>query len=330
MVKKIGVISLTLMILMGCTAASCKEIPYTQGEKIILHNNSPWYIIEDRWLENENATELQNGVLFISVSDFGKVLRCPINYNYGDCSIYVNHKGREIWQGLNTPVMFVDHKPYPNPAPYISSTGEVMIPLEQYASVFGYKGEMTYPEDYKPGRFTLTLSPQMATISYIEVNKAMQMVIVYAQDSLGTLFPIRHFICSTGIPLDQTPNGTFSARPLTYTSKHGPWYYFQLHDCWVIYCTQISGDICFHSVTFNEYDAGSLSKTAYQNLGNPASHGCIRLMVEDAEFIWENCKNVKTIISDGFYDDGLANIKKGILLNKFSYDSYLEAIKADY
>jgi len=120
------------------------------------------------------------------------------------------------------------------------------------------------------------------------VNMTMQLVTVCGTDELGATVPLKYFLCSTGSPVSLTPNGTFYARPLSYTSAQNPWYYFSLHNCWVLYCTQISGNICFHSLTFNQYGANSLSQSAYKALGNPASHGCIRLLVEDAKFIWEN------------------------------------------
>ncbi len=333
MLKKI-LLLLCLFSLLLCTfgAAYAATVSMDAGEKILLHNVSPWYVANDVWLKTSQPTETdENGNLFISIDDFRTIFRCNISYNYEDLSIFTQHKGREIWQGLSTPVMFVDGLPYPNPAPYISSqSGLVMIPAEPYASVFGYRGTYVKTEDYAPGKLELTLPPHLFTISHIEVNQAMQMVIVYGTDAAGTTIPLKHFVCSTGIAPHVTPNGEFRARPLTYSNNHGPWYYFVDSKCWILYCTQISGNICFHSIPFNDYGTETLSQSGYAAIGKMASHGCIRLMVEDARFIWENCKGVPVIISDGFYDETLSGIKEGILRNRPAYADYVKSLQGNY
>ncbi len=332
MLKKI-VLSFCIFLLSLCAlGADAASVSLDAGETITLHNASPWYIANDAWLQTMQMTEAdENGILYISVEDFRTIFRCNISYNYDDLSIYVQHKGREIWQGLFTPVMFVDGIPYPNPAPYISSqSGNVMIPAEPYASVFGYKGTYIKSADYAPGKLLLELPPHVFTISHIEVNKTMQMVTVFGKDAVGTVMPLKYFLCSTGAPLELTPNGNFTARPLTYSKNHGPWYYFADSKCWVLYCTQISGNICFHSIPFNTYGVDSLSSSGYAAIGEIASHGCIRLMIEDARFIWENCKDIPITISDGFYDETLATIKKGILHNRPAYTDYVESLRGSY
>ncbi len=333
--KRIGALLLMLVLLLGCLPVSAATVT-DSGANIVFHVNSPWYIYDGAWMEASHIAELHQpenalGGLFVSINDFRSIFKCRITYNYDDLSIHVMHEGREIWQGLNTPVMFVDNQPYPNPAPYISSVGgDVMIPVEPYASVFGYKGTFTTPPTYAPGQLALTIPSKIYTIDRIEINKAMQMVIVHGTDALGSSKPLRYFLCSTGAPVDITPNGTFTARPLTYTTSGNPWYYFALSSCWVLYCTQIQGNICFHSIPFNQYGAGTLSSSGYAALGNPASHGCIRLMIEDAKFIWENCRGVSVEISDGFYDETLQSIKTQLLNARPSYGAYVEELKTTY
>lgn len=67
------------------------------------------------------------------------------------------------------------------------------------------------------------------------------------------------------------------------------------------YSTQIVGDILFHSVPYSrKYDKSSLIYSYYDKLGTSASAGCVRLTVEDAKWIYDNCElgtNVE------FYDD---------------------------
>ncbi len=329
--KRIGSLLIAMLLLLCAVPASAGSV-VSDGGSIVLHVNSPWYISDGEWLQASHAFEQdENGVLFISVNDFRSIFNCHITYSYTDFSIYVMHEGREIWQGLNTPIIFVDKRPYPNPAAYISSVGgDVMIPAEPYASVLGYKGYFSSSPTYGPGQLNLSIPSISYNISSIEVNKTMQTVTVYGTDSSGFTKALKHFVCSTGNPTSLTPNGTYSARPLTYAKAGDPWYYFSSFNCWILYCTQITGDICFHSVTFNNRGVNSLSQSAYNNLGNPASHGCIRLSVEDARFIWENCKGVPVHITDGSYNDNLQGIKTQFANTRPTYSDYVSSLYGKY
>ena len=52
----------------------------------------------------------------------------------------------------------------------------------------------------------------------------------------------------------------------------------------------------FHSVLYKEKD-GPVTQSSVNNLGRKASHGCIRLSVEDAKWINQNCpSNTKIIV----------------------------------
>ncbi|MBQ2985131.1 MAG: SH3 domain-containing protein, partial [Clostridia bacterium] len=54
------------------------------------------------------------------------------------------------------------------------------------------------------------------------------------------------------------------------------------------YWTQIVGGIYFHSIMFGKRDVNELKKSPFRNLGKDASHGCIRLYVEDAKWLYDN------------------------------------------
>ncbi len=328
--KRIGALFFSFLMLFPC-AVSADQTITESGANIIVHADSPWYIYDGAWTEGTLKTEKDEyGNIFISASDFSAIFGIPVHFNSEDKSIYVLCEDREIWQGLDTPVMFVDKLPYPNPAAYLSETGALMIPVEPYASVFGYIGVFSVSEEYAPGQIEFTHPGKVYTIDRIDVNKAMQMVTVFKKDGNGNISPLRHFLCSTGAPLSLTPNGTFYAKPLTYGAAVDPWYFFSLNNCWILYCTQLTGNICFHSVPFNGFGASTLSQSGYQAMGNPASHGCIRLLIEDAKYIWENCKNVPVTISDGFYDDSLAAIKEGLQAARPTYRDYVAELQKSY
>ena len=158
----------------------------------------------------------------------------------------------------------------------------------------------------------------------------MQMVTVFGKDGNGNIKPIRHFLCSTGAPLGLTPNGTFPAKPLTYSTPENPWYFFSLNNCWILYCTQLTGNICFHSVPFNGYGVQTLSYSGYQAMGFPASHGCVRLLIEDAKFIWENCKGVPVTIEEGAYDETLNAMKTNLQSARPTYNEYVGQLREIY
>ena len=56
------------------------------------------------------------------------------------------------------------------------------------------------------------------------------------------------------------------------------------------YASQIVGNILFHSVPYTKQDKSALEWWEYDKLGTKASLGCIRLTVQDAKWIYENCQ----------------------------------------
>ena len=91
-------------------------------------------------------------------------------------------------------------------------------------------------------------------------------------------------ICSTGLNATPTPKGTYQAAGPTGT---GEWYWFSQYKCYAKWATRIVGGILFHSVTYSS--GKSLNSTSVRKLGRKASHGCVRLKVEDAEWVYGIC-----------------------------------------
>jgi lipoprotein-anchoring transpeptidase ErfK/SrfK len=95
---------------------------------------------------------------------------------------------------------------------------------------------------------------------------------------------VRAMVCSTGKKATPTPLGK-------YQDSTGPgarWHYFKKFNCWAQYAFAIEGDILFHSVLYGT-KGGKVQQSSVNNLGKRASHGCVRLSVEDARWIYENC-----------------------------------------
>ena len=117
---------------------------------------------------------------------------------------------------------------------------------------------------------------------YIKINCLAQLVTVYVSDEDGNyVIPIKKMICSTGT---STPNsGIYSL------SDRYEWGSL-VGNVYGQYCTRITGPILFHSVPYTKRDNSSLEYWEYDKLGQPVSKGCVRLTVEDAKWIYENCK----------------------------------------
>ena len=124
----------------------------------------------------------------------------------------------------------------------------------------------------------------------IEVSTQRQVVNIYERDMWGVYNLAHTFSCSTGLH-NSTPHGIFlGGKPIHR------WHYFQKFNCWAQYSYEIRDDIMFHSVIYSSNNEGSLRSGSLYALGNPASHGCVRLKVEDAKWLFENCKKGTAVI----------------------------------
>jgi len=126
----------------------------------------------------------------------------------------------------------------------------------------------------------LTASAEEKSTYYIKVNKLQNCVTVYEKDEKGKYtVPIKAMACSTG---PATPLGTYNTL-IKYRWK------LLMGDVWGQYSTRIIKGILFHSVWYYKMDETTLSSKQYNKLGSSASHGCIRLTVADAKWIFDNC-----------------------------------------
>ena len=136
---------------------------------------------------------------------------------------------------------------------------------------------------------------------YIEVDVNNQIVTVYSTVSKSV---VRQMLCSTGLN-DATPLGTFYLPPKTEELEREYWYYFGYYSCYAHYATRIYENVLFHSLPCAQKSDATISKSAVAELGNPASHGCIRLRCEDAEFIAKCClEGTRVRIFQGRHRDG--------------------------
>lgn len=124
----------------------------------------------------------------------------------------------------------------------------------------------------------------------LKISVADQRVYAYKWVNGSYSQLVRTMKCSTGTTSDPTPLGTYQAG-----GPCGRWYYFQKFDCWAQYAYRINGPYLFHSVLYSEKDTSTLRQSSVNNLGRRASHGCVRLSVEDAKWIYNNCPAGTTV-----------------------------------
>lgn len=146
--------------------------------------------------------------------------------------------------------------------------------------------------DYEPKVYS---DEELLNMSfYIKVNRLMNCITIYTQDESGNyVVPIKAMSCSTGG--ENTPLGIFS------TSQK---YAFRklLFGVYGQYATRVVDQILFHSSSYSENKKNKLIPEEYNRLGEGISHGCIRLTVADAKWIYDYCKEGTTV---EIYEDSI-------------------------
>ena len=126
----------------------------------------------------------------------------------------------------------------------------------------------------------------------VYVSIAEQRIYVYQWGDGGYQGPVRTFLCSTGKDGSATITGIYQ------TQEHcGEWYWFNQYQVWAKYAIRIRGPYLFHSTLFSRRDDSSAQQSSIRALGKKASHGCIRMAVEDILWLYNHTeKGFTTII----------------------------------
>nr|WP_279223464.1 L,D-transpeptidase [Ruminococcus sp. AF46-10NS] len=132
---------------------------------------------------------------------------------------------------------------------------------------------------------------------YVEVDRINGVMTVYTNSSKK--IPVKTIRVSVGLSGTPTWTGTYTLRSsLRWQPLMGPsWGQYGTH---VEGCGQ--GGIFVHSVAGATRSVYNLSVGEYMKLGNPASHGCIRVCVADAKWVYYNCNGATIRIFDGKYN----------------------------
>lgn len=184
---------------------------------------------------------------------------CANDYTYA-CNVKVYQQ-----------IQFIENPTFEDLAPSTTMTFEELL---------GDTGEQGYPEYMpEPGTYKLV------------VDLRWQVVMAFRQDENGEYtLPVRYMLCSSGANATQSPTGTFKMP--SYRVRFS---IFNNTTSYAQYWSQITNRIYFHSVLYSSLNASDYT-TSYNSLGSNVSHGCIRLTVPDARWIWYNVAPGSTVV----------------------------------
>lgn len=158
-------------------------------------------------------------------------------------------------------------------------TVDGVVGEETWNAIFNDPGVILPGDTPKP---TATPEPPAFRI-LVDVNN--QVTTVYGRDEKGEYtVVVRQMLCSTGTKANPSDPGDW-----TLNGRTARWCYFPKWGGYAQYWTRINSSIAFHSVIYNTVSVMDMKVSSYNNLGKRASHGCIRLTVADAKWIYDNC-----------------------------------------
>ena len=125
--------------------------------------------------------------------------------------------------------------------------------------------------------------------AYVSTSKNKVRIMAWTGDGYNE--EAKTFICTTGARGTPTLKGTYQA-----VGPISEWYYMSDSVIWVRYAFQIKDNYFFHSVLFRHKGDKHPTSSSLRALGTNASHGCVRLSVEDSKWIYEHCAPGMTVV----------------------------------
>ncbi len=173
---------------------------------------------------------------------------------------------------------------------------------------------------------------------YIVLDLKNQIVTVYEKDKDGEYTKIvRRFLCTsgktepkmmpdpanpTGPPIED-PDNPATPTPLGIWKVGGRERFGKFAAFggeYARYWTQIVGGVYFHSIMFDKRDINYMQSGAFRRIGSKASHGCVRLYVEDAKWLYYYaCPGTTVEVTDKLPSNNAARKK---LKTKLSFSTY--------
>ena len=118
--------------------------------------------------------------------------------------------------------------------------------------------------------------PDLSKYQNLSIDVSLAKQRVYVKSNGATIYSM---IASTGMD-DSTPHGSYTI------GVRGEHFYNPDERMGADYWVRITGDYLFHSVPTNE-NAGQYLEDEAVKLGRPASHGCVRLSIADAKWLYD-------------------------------------------
>ena len=156
---------------------------------------------------------------------------------------------------------------------------------------------------------------------YIEVDLTNQVVTVFNTKD-NTI--ARQMLCSAGTG-DKTPTGEWIMPAKDRDDERTEWYWMPNAYTWVKYATKFYYAYFFHSIPFDDDSDDAMNEKCREEFGRAASHGCIRLLVEDAEFIAKECLKGTYV---KIYRSGIKNDTLRALL--YNQGTYIQGMDQTY
>ena len=133
-------------------------------------------------------------------------------------------------------------------------------------------------------RFVNDNNIKSPTTNLITTDLANKITYIFEKGDNSQWILLYQWSCTVGKPETPTITGTF------YVSGRKP--FFGSDTYMVKYATRIKGSYYYHSILFNSEGTEIINDT----LGEALSHGCIRLAVENAQWIYDNVLDTTTIV----------------------------------
>ncbi len=163
----------------------------------------------------------------------------------------------------------------PSKKGFVKNTSCVIDGLRYYFDADGYRiNDVT---DRVAGPYSVTVDRVNGVMTVYNSNRTI---------------PVKSIRVSVGLPSTPTPVGTFR---LSRSARWQP----LMGNSWGQYGTHVTGNVLVHSVPGGSPDVYALPAGFYNMLGEPASHGCIRVCVADSKWVYENCNGSAITIFDG-------------------------------
>ncbi len=169
--------------------------------------------------------------------------------------------------------------PEPTCTPEATAVPELATPYISSEYPLAPKSRRTVANGMYPEEARLNYDPDKFRCV---VDLTNQCVFIYEKDAAGNYTVlVREMIASCGTAQNPTPVGVFKMQ-----NDYKRFGYFVRFYCYAQYWSLVTGRIYFHSIPYLQRDSRYLDVEGFYQLGSPASHGCIRLLPDDAHWVY--------------------------------------------